>query len=72
MKSGQYFFDCMSSELKIKWKAEWLTLSKGANLDYVMESNYRSFKHFMMNSFVWEESSQGHGFWSAISNKDID
>jgi hypothetical protein len=70
MESGHYYYNNMPSEIKIKWMAEWRAQSTGQNLNLVLDSKYKSFKQFILQSFPWHKTSQGHTFWRAISNRN--
>jgi hypothetical protein len=69
MKKGSYWFSLLS-EVEQKEFRENVKNAED-NFPELMNDEYRLFEHFMTLAFWFDETLQGHDYWSLISKLEV-
>ena len=70
-KLGKEFYEYLSGNERVLWDR-----NVESNVDrdlktILLYSDYASFHDFIIQSFVWGATPQGHLYWSEISNREV-
>jgi hypothetical protein len=67
---GRYYYDQMPLHLKSLWITE--VEKTGRDINVVLKDwNFKDFENFIKDSFIWEDTKQGHNFWLDVSKQNL-
>ena len=70
MKKGSEFYEMMPTEIKELYKINLVSF-RGEFDKHFMRCKFDNFEDFLLSSFMWRDTPQGHVFWQDISDKYI-
>jgi len=68
MKTGQYFYDQLPTDIQQKFKANVIKERGFMNFDMLMKFECNSMRYFIAAGFYWDDSNEGEYFWQDVSN----
>ena len=66
-KLGKEFYEYLSGNERVLWDRN----VEHHLYDTLLYNDYVSFHDFIIQSFVWGATPQGHLYWSEISNREV-
>jgi hypothetical protein len=74
-KSGFYWYDTMTEQQQLMWVSNIEnSISKNDKISDVLEDIlnefYDGFRIFLLDSFDWDESNEGHYYWHNLSYRN--
>jgi hypothetical protein len=69
MKTGREFLETLPTNIRLAWAKATINHCGTESAKRKLETVYPNFERFILCSFVWENSKQGHEFWLKISKQ---
>jgi|LakMenEpi03Aug12_release.lakeMendotaPanAssembly.Ray.scaffolds.fasta_scaffold2490473_2 hypothetical protein len=71
-KNGFYWYDTLTEEQKGMWFNDFVNEVEQKEftteiVESFLNNYFRSFREFLMTSFLWEESEEGYDYWDNLS-----
>jgi hypothetical protein len=67
MKTGREFLELLPPDLCLAWAKEIMKEHGRPHTEFVLDYKFETFETFILGSFTWMDSKQGHDFWYEIS-----
>lgn len=69
MKTGAYWFSFLTEKEQEEFK-----VNCGSDEDFEIDMilTFKSFENFILDCFLWENTTQGFKYWSKISQRKTD
>lgn len=67
MKTGREFLELLPPDICLAWAKEAIHQHGRNHTEFVLDHKFESFEAFILGSFTWMDSKQGHDFWLEIS-----
>ena len=70
MIDGTRCYQAMSDLEQRRWQKAVIT-EQSTTIDFLLNRKYWTFGEFIVQSFVWSQTKEGHEYWSEISKKYV-
>lgn len=70
MIDGTRCYQAMSDLEQRRWQKAVIT-EQSTTIDFLLNGKYWTFGEFIVQSFVWSQTKEGHEYWSEISKKYV-
>ena len=71
-QTGEYYFKQMKCSQRIKFKRNFIEYQKRTGLksfNSIMSQNFLDFENFVLSSFVFSDTKEGHEYWFSVIAK---
>ena len=63
---GKHYIEAMPDKLRQEWKENHCNI-----LQYIEKNNFAGLRHFLYETVICAETSQGHEYWERIANDEL-
>jgi hypothetical protein len=70
MIDGTRCYQAMSDLEQRRWQKAVIT-EQSTTIDFLLNRKYWTFGEFIVQSFIWSQTKEGHEYWSEISKKYV-
>jgi hypothetical protein len=67
MKTGRELLESLPPDIRLAWAKEAIREQGRRHTEFLLNYEFVNFEMFILGSFSWADSKQGHHFWYKIS-----
>lgn len=71
MRTGRYYYNMMSKDLKAKFKSNYIAAKKAIPFSEYLDTEVNSLWLFLSKAFLWVNTPEGVQFWTDLAAQEV-